>query len=75
MSQNDSLGLPIGFLDVLTVEGRKAILNTNHYNGCDLATVQPLTVGETDYYVQHYIFPIQVKNINRKYYTIFMSTN
>lgn len=59
MAQNETHGLPISFIDVLTSDGRAAILNTNYYNGCEAVVPQPLTVGETDYYVQHYVFPVQ----------------
>jgi hypothetical protein len=54
---NNSYG-PITFLDVITSSGREAI--RQHSNGCTEANVpQPLTVGETDFYIQHYVFPVQ----------------
>lgn len=58
-SMNSSYG-PITFLDVLTSSGRDAIRQHSIVSNCSETTVpQSLTVGETDFYVQHYVFPVQ----------------
>ncbi|KAI6234648.1 G-PROTEIN-RECEP-F1-2 domain-containing protein [Aphelenchoides fujianensis] len=55
---NDTYG-PLGWSNVLTASGRAALRETASSPTCVNATLQPLTVGHTDYYVQHYVFPAQ----------------
>ncbi|KAI6181264.1 G-PROTEIN-RECEP-F1-2 domain-containing protein [Aphelenchoides besseyi] len=58
MEFNESFG-PIGWADVLTASGRAALRNTGMSESCANETPKSLTVGTTDYYVQHYVFPAQ----------------
>jgi hypothetical protein len=50
---------PITFFDFFDSEKRELIEATGELPSCANFTAQTLTVGGTDYYVQHYVFPIQ----------------
>ncbi|KAI6207100.1 G-PROTEIN-RECEP-F1-2 domain-containing protein [Aphelenchoides besseyi] len=58
MEFNESY-VPIGWADVLTASGRSALRNMGMSRSCVNETAKSLTVGTTDYYVQHYVFPAQ----------------